>query len=47
LAEGSYEEKAKEYGLLFRAKDNSMDVLAPETFDIPGGIDPVDQLPPR
>lgn len=42
LAEGSYVEKAKEYGLLFRANDNSMDGLAPGTFDIPGGIDPVD-----
>lgn len=36
LAEGSYVEKAKEFGFVFRTKDNSMDSLAPETFDLPG-----------
>lgn len=36
LAQGSYVEKAKEYGFVFRTKDNSMDSLAPETFDLPG-----------
>ncbi|MGC8906122.1 MAG: 4Fe-4S binding protein [Desulfomonilaceae bacterium] len=33
LSEGSYVEKAKEYGFVFRTKDNSVDSLAPGTFD--------------
>ncbi len=33
LSEGSYMEKAKEYGFVFRTKDNTMDELAPGTFD--------------
>lgn len=33
LADGSYVEKAKEYGLLFKAKDELPDELAPGTFD--------------
>lgn len=33
LAEGSYVEKAKEYGLLFKAKEELPDQLAPGTFD--------------
>lgn len=33
LAEGSYVEKAREYGLVFRTKDNTVDKLAPDTFD--------------
>lgn len=33
LASGSYRERAREYGLTFRAKDNRADRLAPETFD--------------
>jgi MauM/NapG family ferredoxin protein len=38
LAEGSYVEKAQEYGFVFRTKDNSVDALAPGTFD---DLDPV------
>lgn len=33
LSEGSYVEKAKEYGFVFRTKDNTVDSLAPDTFD--------------
>lgn len=33
LASGSYVEKAREYGLIFRAKDTSMERLAPGTFE--------------
>lgn len=33
LAEGSYREKAEEYGLVFKKKDNSADAVAPGTFD--------------
>lgn len=33
LATGSYVEKAKEYGFVFKSRDNSGDKLAPETFD--------------
>lgn len=33
LSDGSYVEKAKEYGFVFRTKDNSVDHLAPDTFD--------------
>ena len=36
LATGSYVEKAREYGLVFKTKDNSVDALAPDTFDLPG-----------
>lgn len=36
LASGSYEQKAREFGLVFQDKDNSRDRLAPETFDVPG-----------
>ncbi|MCX5862506.1 MAG: 4Fe-4S binding protein [Deltaproteobacteria bacterium] len=36
LTDGSYIEKADEFGFVFRSKDNSQDELAPETFDIPG-----------
>lgn len=32
LATGSYVEKAKEYGFVFKSRDNSRDKLAPETF---------------
>ncbi|MBI4962601.1 MAG: 4Fe-4S binding protein [Desulfomonile tiedjei] len=35
LAKGSYVEKARDYGLIFKAKDNSADRLAPGTFDVP------------
>lgn len=35
LASGSYEQKAREYGLEFKTKDNSLDGLAPGTFDSP------------
>jgi MauM/NapG family ferredoxin protein len=35
LATGSYVEKAREYGLIFKAKDTSADRLAPGTFDAP------------
>jgi MauM/NapG family ferredoxin protein len=38
LADGSYVEKAQEYGFVFRTKDNSADALAPGTFD---DLDPV------
>jgi MauM/NapG family ferredoxin protein len=33
LASGSYVQKAREYGLVFKAKDNSVDRLAPGTFE--------------
>ena len=33
LASGSYRERAKEFGLVFRTKDNRSDKLAPGTFD--------------
>ncbi len=56
LADGSYVEKAREYGLVFRTKDNAVDKLAPDTFDTgeavkPGGtvpqLEPADNgLPP-
>jgi len=36
LASGSYIEKARQYGLVFKVKGNSMDRLAPDTFDTPG-----------
>jgi len=36
LASGSYQEKAREYGLIFRAKETPHYQLAPETFDAPG-----------
>ena len=36
LASGSYVEKAREYGFVFKARDNSLDRLAPGTFDVPG-----------
>jgi MauM/NapG family ferredoxin protein len=35
LASGSYVEKAREYGLVFRASDNKGDRLAPGTFSTP------------
>jgi MauM/NapG family ferredoxin protein len=35
LAKGSYVEKAREYGFVFKGKDNSADRLAPGTFDVP------------
>jgi len=35
LAKGSYVEKAREYGFIFKAKDTSADRLAPGTFDVP------------
>lgn len=37
LASGSYVEKASEYGFVFKARDNSLDRLAPGTFDVPNG----------
>jgi len=37
IATGSYVEKAREYGLVFRTRDNSIDRIAPGTFDAPGG----------
>jgi ferredoxin len=33
LASGSYVEKAREYGFEFKARDNSVDRLAPGTFE--------------
>ena len=33
LGSGSYRERARRDGLVFRAKDNRVDRLAPETFD--------------
>lgn len=36
LATGSYADKAREYGLVFKTRDNSVDGLAPDTFDLPG-----------
>lgn len=46
LASGSYVEKAREYGMVFRAKDTSMDRLAPGTFD--GlGPSPADEAAPK
>jgi len=35
LAKGSYVEKAREYGFLFKAKEHSADRLAPGAFDVP------------
>ncbi|MEJ2716132.1 MAG: 4Fe-4S binding protein [Deltaproteobacteria bacterium] len=35
LASGSYQQKAREYGLVFKTKDNSLDSLAPGTFELP------------
>lgn len=35
LATGSYVEKARELGLVFKTKDNTVDALGPETFDSP------------
>lgn len=43
LAKGSYVEKAREYGFMFKAKDNSADRLAPGTFDAPQ--EPLDAEP--
>ncbi|MEW6532219.1 MAG: 4Fe-4S binding protein [Thermodesulfobacteriota bacterium] len=36
LATGSYQEKAREYGLVFKARQTPYHQIAPETFDIPG-----------
>jgi hypothetical protein len=33
LASGSYVEKAREYGLVFKVKDKAEDKLAPGTFE--------------
>ncbi|MFH1114396.1 MAG: 4Fe-4S dicluster domain-containing protein [Pseudomonadota bacterium] len=46
LAEGSYVEKAREYGLEFRTKDNGADTLAPETFETGQGVKPDDGAEP-
>jgi len=40
LASGSYIDKAREYGYVFKTKDNSVDGLAPDTFDMPGSAAP-------
>ena len=42
LARGSYVEKAREYGMIFKTKDNSADRLAPETFDSSDSMKPND-----
>ena len=42
LARGSYVEKAREYGMEFKTKDNSADSLAPETFDSGDSMKPND-----
>jgi hypothetical protein len=36
LASGSYIEKAREYGLIFKTRETALDRLAPGTFDAPG-----------
>jgi len=56
LASGSYIEKAREYGFEFRTRDNSVDQLAPGTFDtsttppqppaLPEEMTPETALPP-
>jgi MauM/NapG family ferredoxin protein len=44
LASGSYVQKAREYGLVFKAKDNSVDRLAPGTFE--GALpEPIKKMP--
>ena len=37
ISTGSYVEKAREYGLVFKTKDNSVDRLSTETFEMPTG----------
>jgi len=46
LAEGSYVEKAREYGMVFRTKDNAVDKLAPGTFDAGEAIKPGSTVKP-
>jgi hypothetical protein len=42
LASGSYQEKAKEYGLLFRKRDGFADGLSPGALDPPDTAYPVE-----
>ena len=46
LARGSYVEKAREYGLEFRTKDNTVDKLGPETFDTGQAVKPYSTVEP-
>ncbi|HMK34589.1 MAG TPA: 4Fe-4S binding protein [Desulfomonilaceae bacterium] len=39
LSGGSYVDKAREHGFVFKTKDKSHDLIAPGTFDAPGGIE--------
>ncbi|MDQ7784247.1 MAG: 4Fe-4S dicluster domain-containing protein [Desulfomonilaceae bacterium] len=46
LAQGSYVEKAREYGLVFRTKDNTLDRLAPEMFEKGPAVKPGETVEP-